>query len=155
LEGHPDAAPHRGGLPHDVEPGHAGGALGGPQEGGQHPHGGGFPRPVGAEEAEDLTRVDRQVDPVDRDDPPEPPDEPLRLDRPGAPWAHAAPRPARASWMAAHTFCGVHGMSMWRIPRCERASTTAFCTAGVAPMAPDSPMPLAPSGLWGVGVSSG
>ena len=33
------------------------------------------------------------------------------------------------------------------------ASTTAFCTAGVEPIVPDSPMPLAPSGLSGVGVS--
>ena len=30
---------------------------------------------------------------------------------------------------------------------------TAFCTAGVDPMVPDSPMPLAPSSLIGVGVS--
>ena len=29
---------------------------------------------------------------------------------------------------------GVAGMSMWRTPRCERASTTADCTAGVEPM---------------------
>jgi hypothetical protein len=44
-------------------------------------------------------------------------------------------------------------MSMWRTPRGARASTTALCTAGVEPMVPDSPMPLAPSGLRGVGVS--
>ena len=42
---------------------------------------------------------------------------------------------------------------MWRMPRSLRASTTAFCTAGVEPIVPDSPMPLAPSGLSGVGVS--
>ena len=30
---------------------------------------------------------------------------------------------------------------------------TAFCTAGVEPIVPDSPMPFAPSGLSGVGVS--
>ena len=44
-------------------------------------------------------------------------------------------------------------MSMWRTPRCDSASTTAFCTAGVEPIVPDSPMPFAPSGLSGVGVS--
>ena len=33
------------------------------------------------------------------------------------------------------------------------ASITAFCTAGVEPMVAASPMPLAPSGLSGVGVS--
>ena len=30
---------------------------------------------------------------------------------------------------------------------------TADCTAGVEPIVPDSPMPLAPSGLMNVGVS--
>ena len=30
---------------------------------------------------------------------------------------------------------------------------TALCTAGVAPIVPDSPIPLTPSGLIGVGVS--
>jgi hypothetical protein len=39
------------------------------------------------------------------------------------------------------------------MPRWETASITAFCTAGVAPIVPASPMPLAPSGLSGVGVS--
>ena len=38
-------------------------------------------------------------------------------------------------------------------PRCDTASITAFCTAGVAPIDPASPMPLAPSGLYDVGVS--
>ena len=46
-------------------------------------------------------------------------------------------------------------------PACRRGARrggpgrrrTAFCTAGVAPIVPDSPMPLAPSGLSGVGVS--
>ena len=60
---------------------------------------------------------------------------------------------ALASWIARHTRSGVAGMSMWRTPRCDSASTTAFCTAGVDPIVPDSPMPLAPSGLSGVGVS--
>ena len=44
-------------------------------------------------------------------------------------------------------------MSMWRTPRWLSASTTAFCTAGVDPTVADSPMPLAPSGLSGDGVS--
>jgi len=44
-------------------------------------------------------------------------------------------------------------MSMWRTPRCETASTTALCTAGVEPIVPDSPIPFAPSGLSGVGVT--
>ena len=30
---------------------------------------------------------------------------------------------------------------------------TAFCTAGVDPIVPDSPTPLAPSGLCGLGVT--
>src|SRR5581483_2975074 len=58
-----------------------------------------------------------------------------------------------ASCIAAHTRSGVAGMSMWRTPRCATASTTAFCTAGVEPMVPASPMPLTPSGLRSVGVS--
>ena len=44
-------------------------------------------------------------------------------------------------------------MSRWLIPRWLTASTTAFCTAGVEPIVADSPMPFAPSGLSGVGVS--
>ncbi len=60
---------------------------------------------------------------------------------------------AGASWIARHTRSGVRGMSMWRTPRWATASTTAFCTAGVDPIVPDSPIPLAPRGLRGVGVS--
>src|SRR5215831_20560985 len=67
------------------------------------------------------------------------------------PAAYRRVRPA--SWIAFQTRSGVIGMSMWRIPRWATASTTAFCTAGVAPIVPDSPMPLAPSGLWGLGVT--
>ena len=52
--------------------------------------------------------------------------------------------------MARHTRSAVAGMSMWRTPRCETASTTADWTAGVDPIVPDSPMPLEPSGLIGV-----
>ena len=62
-------------------------------------------------------------------------------------------RSGPAPWMASQTRSGVQGRSMWRTPRWLRASTTAFWTAGVAPMVADSPMPLAPSGFTGVGVS--
>ena len=55
--------------------------------------------------------------------------------------------------MARHTRSGLSGMSRWRTPRWLSASTTAFCTAGVLPTVADSPMPLAPSGLSGDGVS--
>src|SRR5438067_2523621 len=61
--------------------------------------------------------------------------------------------PWRAAWIARQTRSGEHGMSMWRTPRWATASTTAFCTAGVDPIVPDSPIPLAPNGLRGVGVS--
>src|SRR5215468_3049426 len=60
---------------------------------------------------------------------------------------------ALAFWIAVQTRSGVVGMSMCRTPRCESASITAFCTAGVAPMVPASPMPLTPSGFSVVGVS--
>lgn len=40
---------------------------------------------------------------------------------------------------------------MWRTPRWLSASITAFWTAGIAPTVPDSPIPLAPSGLSGRG----
>src|SRR5262249_54968583 len=59
---------------------------------------------------------------------------------------------ACASLMAAHTRCGVVGMSICRTPRWASASMTAFCPAGVAPIVPASPMPLAPSGFTVVGV---
>ena len=62
-------------------------------------------------------------------------------------------RPASAASMADQTRSGVHGRSRWRMPRCDSASITAFCTAGVAPMVAASPMPLAPSGFSGDGVS--
>jgi DNA-binding NarL/FixJ family response regulator len=60
---------------------------------------------------------------------------------------------ALASRMARHTRSGVSGMSMWITPRWATASMTAFWTAGVAPIVPDSPIPLTPSGFSGVGVS--
>ena len=43
--------------------------------------------------------------------------------------------------MARQTRCDEVGMSMWVTPRCDTASMTAFCTAGVAPIDPASPMP--------------
>src|SRR3954471_17058613 len=57
-----------------------------------------------------------------------------------------------ASLIACHTRWGVAGMSTCLTPRCETAWMTAFQTAGVEPIVPASPMPLAPSGLRGVGV---
>ena len=39
------------------------------------------------------------------------------------------------------------------MPRCATASMIAFCTAGVEPMVAASPMPFAPRGLRGDGVS--
>src|SRR6185437_11377823 len=54
---------------------------------------------------------------------------------------------ADADLSASQTRCGEAGMSMCRTPRCATASTIAFCTAGVEPIVPASPMPLAPSGL--------
>src|SRR5260370_21716954 len=58
-----------------------------------------------------------------------------------------------ASLIAVHTRWGVAGMSTCRTPRCATASTTAFWTAGGAPMVPASPIPLTPSGVSVVGVS--
>ena len=55
--------------------------------------------------------------------------------------------------MARHTASLVQGRSMWRTPRWATASMTAFCTAGVLPMVLASPMPFAPSGFSGDGVS--
>src|SRR5262249_46204299 len=45
-----------------------------------------------------------------------------------------------AAWSARQTRSPFAGMSTWRTPRCESASTTAFWTAGVAPIVPDSPI---------------
>ena len=57
--------------------------------------------------------------------------------------------------MARQTRSGLIGMSMWRTPRWESASMTAFCTAGPAPMVPPSPTPFALNGFRSVGVTSG
>src|SRR5690606_19906425 len=53
-------------------------------------------------------------------------------------------------WRARQIFSGVTGIWMSASPR---ASRTALSTAGVDPMAPASPIPFAPNGLVGVGVT--
>jgi ferredoxin-NADP reductase len=85
-------------------------------------------------------------------DQPEHPDR--RHEPPDDPHARipAIPRLGQTDRRAAQTRCGEAGRSMWRTPRCATASMIAFCTAGVAPIVPASPRPLAPSGLRGVGV---
>ena len=72
-----------------------------------------------------------------------------RRQPPGRPLSTQSPAAdsAAAARSACHTRCGEAGMSMCRTPRWLSASTMAFCTAGVAPIVPASPMPLAPSGL--------
>ena len=60
-----------------------------------------------------------------------------------------------ASLMARQTRSGLIGMSMWRTPRWESASITAFWTAGPAPMVPPSRTPFACNGFRSVGVASG
>src|ERR1700736_5877220 len=53
-----------------------------------------------------------------------------------------------AAWSACHTRCGVAGMSRYFTPDAASASCTAFISAAGAPIAPASPQPFAPSGLW-------
>ena len=66
-----------------------------------------------------------------------------------------------ASWIARHTRSGVAGMSIWRIPYSDNASTSAFITEGSAPAQPASPQPFAPRTLvfagtgWKACVNSG
>ena len=55
------------------------------------------------------------------------------------------------SRMAVHTRAGEYGKSRWWMPSGRSASSTAFATAGTAPMVPASPAPLTPSGLVGEG----
>src|SRR5215831_12451779 len=50
-------------------------------------------------------------------------------------------------------FSGLSGISIWRTPKGSGASITALTIAGVAPMVPASPAPLAPNGFTSVGVS--
>src|SRR5215213_8712038 len=54
---------------------------------------------------------------------------------------------AFCSCIARQTRSGVYGMSRCCTPKWESASTTAFATAGVEPIVPASPAPLAPMGL--------
>src|SRR5690242_11536078 len=49
---------------------------------------------------------------------------------------------ARECWVARHTRSGVAGISMWRTPNSDSASTSAFITDGNAPAHPASPQPL-------------
>src|SRR5581483_5528421 len=61
--------------------------------------------------------------------------------------------PAEFLRMICQTVSGLIGISMWRMPNGERASTTAETRAGVAPIVPASPTPFAPNGFTGEGVS--
>src|SRR5207237_628927 len=54
---------------------------------------------------------------------------------------------------APHTRSGLSGMSRCLTPDGLSASTTALTMAGVLPIVAASPMPLAPIGLKGVGVT--
>src|SRR6202022_462644 len=60
-------------------------------------------------------------------------------------------QPPFAFFIARHSRSGVAGISTWRMPRCDSASTRALATAGMAPTQPASPAPLTPSGLVLVG----
>src|SRR5258708_32232177 len=66
-------------------------------------------------------------------------------------------RPAFASLIACQTFIGVSGVCSVLMPRSPSASLTPLAIQGGPPIAPDSPQPLAPSGLvrHGAGSSSG
>ncbi len=55
--------------------------------------------------------------------------------------------------IASHTRPGVQGMSMCITPNGSRASHTALTIAGGEPTVADSPIPLAPKGWWGDGVT--
>src|SRR5947209_1544361 len=61
---------------------------------------------------------------------------------------------ALASRIACHTFIGVSGVVSAVMPRSPSASITPLTTQGGPPMAPDSPQPLAPSGLVRQGADS-
>jgi len=58
-----------------------------------------------------------------------------------------------ASLAARQTRSSVTGMSTCSTPSGESVSTTALTTVGGATMAPPSPTPFAPVGLWGDGVT--
>ena len=54
---------------------------------------------------------------------------------------------AFASRIACHTLAGVSGVLSCLMPSSDSASITPLVMQGGPPMAPDSPQPLAPSGL--------
>ena len=56
--------------------------------------------------------------------------------------------------MASQTRAGEAGMSRSVTPEPRKASSTALITAGGEPIAPASPQPLVPSGLWVQGVQT-
>lgn len=64
--------------------------------------------------------------------------------------AHRLQAAALASRIIRHSTSGVAGMSTCRTPTADSASTRAFITLVTEPAQPDSPTPLAPSGLPGV-----
>ncbi len=66
--------------------------------------------------------------------------------------SRSGPRASRCGWCP-RCDCGCIGISRWRMPSGDSASTAAFTTAGVAAIVPASPMPFAPSGLTGDGVT--
>src|ERR1700684_1028668 len=71
---------------------------------------------------------------------------------PGPPAGDGSVR-TEARWTASHTFPGVSGMSACVTPNGASASTTELTTAGGEPTVADSPMPLAPTGWCGDGVT--
>src|SRR5512138_2391920 len=74
------------------------------------------------------------------------PNPPLRVDRP--PPGEGEDHPAAlASLIACHTLAGVSGVLSCLMPSSLSASITPLVTQGGPPIAPDSPQPLAPSGL--------
>src|SRR5213079_1737140 len=80
-----------------VAPEEADRARGGPDEAEHHPQRGRLARAVRSQVAEDVARLDREIDVVDRDDVPIPLDEAADLDRRSV--RHASQRP-RAAAMA-------------------------------------------------------
>ena len=105
-----------------------------------------LPAPLGPRKPKISPSLDHEVDAVDRDEVTEAADQALRLDRRVVMRLRRLRWPATPArgWTACRRGARRGGAS---------ASTTAFCTAGVEPIVPDSPMPLAPSGLTAVGVS--
>src|SRR6185503_7224111 len=64
-----------------------------------------------------------------------------------------APSLVRLACKACHNRRGVAGMSNCFTPAERSASITAFMRAGIEPVTPPSPTPLAPSGLVAVGTA--